>query len=405
MDKDPVNYDVAVVGGGAAGLAAALGAARHGARTALIERHGFLGGMATAGMVGTICGLYLTSASGQRELLNGGFAEIFAMRLSNMAGCGSPIRQGRTFVLPYTPMAFACLADELANSAPNLNLYLHSYLVGVETAKKRIEALRVATWERHFELRAQTFVDTSGDAMVAYLAGAATEMEPAAVRQLPSLVFVLQNVDTEVLGSGPRTAILRALLAAELEGRLPKGTSNLVLRPSPQPGEVICKLTLNGLAEKISADNDFLTVAEQEGRRRAVAVVEFLKHLPAFAKAFISHTAPQVGVRETRRVIGRYQLSREDILSGRRFEDAVARASWPIELWEEGCLGAAYEYLESGQTYTIPLRCLQSMDMDNLFMAGRCMSASHAALGSTRVIGTCLAVGEAVGKAAARQAA
>jgi len=107
-------------------------------------------------------------------------------------------------------------------------------------------------------------------------------------------------------------------------------------------------------------------------------------------------------VREGRRVIGRYRLTREDVLVGRKFEDGVARASWPIELWEEGQLGASFEYLPDGETYDIPLRCLHARDVENLFVAGRCLSASHEALGSARVIGTCLATGAAAGRAAAR---
>jgi len=399
-----VNYDVVVVGGGAAGLAAAVAAGARGARTALVERYGFLGGMATAGMVSTICGLYRTSVAGLPEPLNEGFAETFARRLTTTPGCGKPVRRGRTYVLPYTPFAFACLADEFASSAPNLDVYLHAYLVGLETADGRIEALRVATWERLLELTARAIVDTSGDAVVAHHAGAATETTPRAERQLPSLVFVLQQVDSEALRGASRVALLRALATAEQGGLLPKGASNLALAPSLQPGEVVCKLTLSGIREELPAGRDSLTVAEREGRKRALAVTEFLKTLPPFARAFVSHAAPQVGVRESRRVIGRYQLSREDVLSGRKFEDGVARASWPIELWEEGGLGATYEYLEDGQTYDIPLRCLQARDLEGLFVAGRCMSASHEALGSARVIGTCLATGDAVGMAAARQA-
>ena len=404
MGRGPVNYDVVVVGGGAAGLAAAVAAGARGARTALVERYGFLGGMATAGMVSTICGLYRTSVSELREPLNEGFAETFARRLTATPGCGKPVRRGRTYVLPYTPFAFACLADEFASSAPNLDVYLHAYLVGLETADGRIEALRVATWERLLELRARAIVDTSGDAVVAHHAGAATETTPRAERQLPSLVFVLQQVDSEALRGASRVALLRALATAEQGGLLPKGASNLALAPSLQPGEVVCKLTLSGIMEELPAGRDFLTVAEREGRKRALAVPEFLKTLPPFARAFVSHAAPQVGVRESRRVIGRYQLSREDVLSGRKFEDGVARASWPIELWEEGRLGATYEYLEDGQTYDIPLRCLQARDLEGLFVAGRCMSASHEALGSARVIGTCLATGDAAGMAAARHA-
>jgi hypothetical protein len=400
-----VTYDVVVVGGGAAGLAAAIAAGRAGARTALVERYGFLGGLATAGMVSTICGLYHGSSSGELEPINEGFAEAFARRLSAMPGCQKPVRRGRSVVLPYTPFAFACLADELVAAVAPLDVYLHAYLVGVDTAPARIEALRITTWERSLELRASVVVDTSGDAVVARQAGAATDTALLAHRQLPSLIFVLQQVDTAALGAGPRVAVLRALLAAERDGRLPPGASNVTLGLSPQPGELVGKLALDGLASGFSERRDFLTAAEQEGRRRVLAVTELLKTLPAFGRAFVSHVAAQVGVRESWRVIGRYQLTREDVLAARQFDDGVARAAWPIELWHAGHLGATYEYLEDGQTYEIPLRSLQARDVENLFVAGRCMSATHEALGSARVIGTCLATGEAVGMAAARMAA
>src|SRR5258706_197975 len=124
------------------------------------------------------------------------------------------------------------------------------------------------------ELTARAVVDASGDAVLAHLAGAVTVTTPLAERQLPSLVFVLQHVDTEALGSGPRVALLRALVAAEQEGRLPKGAANLALGSSPQPGEIVCKLTLSGITEELPASRDFLTVAEQEGRKRAFAVTE-----------------------------------------------------------------------------------------------------------------------------------
>jgi hypothetical protein len=399
-----MNYDVVVAGGGAAGLAAAVAAAGRGARTALVERYGFLGGMATAGMVSTICGLYRTSATGIAEPLNEGFADAFARRMMKAPGCGPPVRRGRTYVLPYTPFAFACLADELASSAPLLDVYLHAYLVGITRRERSIEALHVTTSERRLELTARAVVDTSGDAVVAWHAGAAVETTPLAERQLPSLVFVLQHVDVESLQAGPRVGVLRALASAEQQGILPKGSSNLTLGPSLQPGEVVCKLTLGGIAEELPASREFLAAAEQEGRRRVRAITEFLKTLPAFSRSFLSHTAPQVGVRESRRVIGRYQLTREDVLAGRKFDDGVARAGWPIELWEGGSLGASYEYVPDGETYDIPLRCLEARDVDNLFVAGRCMSASHEALGSARVIGTCLATGEAAGLEAARRA-
>jgi hypothetical protein len=398
-----VSYDVVVVGGGAAGLAAAVVAAGQGVRTALVERYGFLGGMATAGMVGTICGLYRTSPAGTAELLNEGFPAAFARRLAAMPGSEKPVRRGQTFVLPYSPFAFACLADELT-ATPGLDVYLHAALAGVGASGRQVETLRVTTWERTIDLVARAVVDASGDAAVAYLAGAATETAPPAERQLPSLVFILQGVEAGAVARGPRVALLRTLLAAERDGLLPAGASNLMLGPSSQPGEVVCKLALDGIADGIRPGRDYLTVAEQEGRRRVLALSEFLKTLPPFARAFVSHTATQVGIREGRRVVGRYQLTREDVLAGRRFEDGVAQANWPIELWGTGQLGPSYEYVEQGRAYDIPLRSLRARDLDNLFVAGRCMSATHEALGSARVIGTCLATGEAVGIAAARQA-
>ncbi|MGH7312413.1 MAG: FAD-dependent oxidoreductase, partial [Candidatus Rokuibacteriota bacterium] len=396
--------DVVIVGGGAAGLAAAVAAAGRGARTALVERYGFLGGMATAGMVGTICGLYRTTTSGPPEPLNEGFPELVARRLAAMPGCEPPARRGRTFVLPYSPFAFMCVADEVTAAAGPLDVYLHAYLAAVESDVGRIASVRVTTWERTVELTARAVVDTSGDAVVAHQAGAATETSAPADRQLPSLIFVLQHVDTAALRPGARVALLRALLTAEQAGTLPKGAANLTLGTSAQPGEMICKLALSGIVEELAPGRDLLTAAEQEGRRRARAVIAFLKSLPPFAQAFLSHTAPQVGVRESRRVVGRYQLTREDVLAGRTFEDAVARASWPIELWADGQPGALYEYLEDGATYDIPGRCLQARDVSNLFVAGRCLSATREALGSARVIGTCLATGEAAGVLAARRA-
>jgi len=396
-----LSYDVVVVGGGAAGVAAALAAAGTGARTALVERYGFLGGMATAGMVSTVCGVYHGSLAGLPEPVNDGFVLDFARRLSGMPGCDKPVRRGRTWVVPYTPFAFACLADELTAAQPALDVYLHAYLTGVTMGARGIDTLAIATWERTLALRAGAVVDASGDAVVAHAAGAATAAAPVSDRQLPSLVFVLQHVEAEAVTPGARVALLRTLVGAERDGRLPKGASNLAFGPSPQPGEVVCKLALDGIADDVTPGRDFLTAAEQEGRRRALALTEFLKRMPGFARAFVSHTATQVGVRESRRLVGRYELTREDILGGRRFPDAVARACWPIELWEPGRLGPTYEYLEDGDSYDIPLRCLQARDVGNLFAAGRCLSATHEALGSARVIGTCLATGSAAGLHAA----
>ena len=405
MDAKPLRYDVAVIGGGAAGLAAALGAARLGARTALVERYGFLGGMATAGMVGTICGLYRTSASGPPEMLNPGVGEEIVQRLAAIGGGSEPVRRGRTFVLPYAPFAFAGVADDMTTAAPGLDVFLHAYLVDVGAADCRVETLRVATWERSIELIARAVVDASGDAVVAHRAGAPTEWAPATDRQLPSLVFVLQDVDAEALDGGARVALLRGLVTAEREGRIPKGASNLSLARSRNPGEVICKLALGGLSEERPAGLDY------PDRRRAGG-------------------APP-SARGGRGAEGDCRLSRGPSSPTRRLRSASARAAAPwgaISSRARTCSAPAGSRTpcagragpsSSGRTAssgrptstskTAPStrsRSARSARAGSTTCSwpGRCMSATHEALGSARVIGTALATGEAAGRAAARLA-
>ena len=398
------RYDVVIAGGGTAGIAAAVAAARAGARTLLIERYGFLGGMATAGMVGTVCGLYLTRAEGPPERLNDGLAAEIADRLASLPGSEPPLRRGRTFVLPYVPHELAALADDLTAAEPTLEVLLHGYVVGVGTSAGRVDGVRIASWEGPTEVEAGALVDASGDAIAALAAGAPTETPDAEARQLCSLVFTLQGVANGALRGGTGLATLRRVAAAEAAGSLPPGSSNLSWRHSARPGEVIVKIALGAL--DVGAHGSWLTAAEREGRRRAGALAAFLRHeVPAFAAAFVSQVAPQVGVRESRRIVGRHRLTREDVLGGRRFDDAVARAAWPIELWREGTAGAHYEYLADGDWYDVPLRCLQPEGIAGLVAAGRCISGTSEALGSARVIGTCLATGEAAGREAVRIAA
>jgi hypothetical protein len=402
------RYDVVVAGGGSAGIAAAVAAARDGARTLLVERYGFLGGMATAGMVGTVCGLYPAGSpapnhtgGGAPERLNDGLAGEIADRIERLPGSEPALRRGRTWVVPYVPHELAALADDLTRAERNLDVRLHAHLIDVDAAAARVRGLRLATWEGTSEIACSALVDATGDAVAALAADNATETPGVADRQLCSLVFVLQGVAADAVRGAASLALLRRVAAAESAGALPPGTSDVAWRPTTRPGEVVVKLALGGVAAGV----DWLTDAEREGRRRAGALTAWLRaEAPGFADAFLSHTAPQIGVRESRRIVGRARLTREDVLGGRRFADAAARAAWPIELWREGVAGARYEYLADGDWYEIPLDCLVARDVAGLFAAGRCISGTSEALGSARVIGTCLATGVAAGGAAARYA-
>jgi hypothetical protein len=397
----PLSYDVVVVGGGSAGTAAAIAAARAGARTALVERHGFLGGTATGSLLGTICGLYLTGGGEPPEPANPGFPAELAARLTSLPGCGPPVRMGRVVVLPYSPFSLAWLWDELVRETPGLDVWPHTLLVDAAVSGDRVESLRVAGTDGGCDLRARAFVDATGQAALARLAGARTEPPGEGTGQPPATVFVLQGVDDAA--EGGFLPALRALARAEAGGELPEGSANLVLRRSGQTGEVVVKVTLTGLPR--GDDGAFLAAAEREGRRRAMALARFLRdRVAGFGRAFVCHVAPLLGLREGPTIVGHYRLTREDVLGARRFEDGVARGAWPIETWEESGRGARYEYMEKGAAYDIPLRSLASRDRANLLAAGRCLSATSGALASARVIGTCLATGEAAGREAARRA-
>ena len=395
------SCDVLVVGGGSAGVAAAIGAARAGAETRLVERYGFLGGMATAAMVGTVCGLYATEAAGRPRLLNAGIAAEIEGRLR--ATGVEPLRRGRTIVLPYVPFVLAALFDELVGHERSLSLDLHTICAAAHGTPERIAAVRLVGWRGTEDVVPRVVVDASGDAIVAWHAALATETPPTAMRQLPSAVFVLQGVAEGAVGGARSLAVLRALHEAERSGDLPRGCRLAAFRASGRTGEVAVKLALDEI--EAVGPGDELTRAEVVARRRMAAVASFLaRRVAGFERSFVSHAAPQIGVRESRRIAGRERLERDDVLSARKRADGVARGAWPIELWEAGEGGARYEYGPDGDWYDVPHGCLEHATCTNLLAAGRCMAASHDAMGSARVIGTCLAVGEAAGRLAAERA-
>jgi hypothetical protein len=392
--------DVLVIGGGAAGVAAALGAARAGAETRLVERYGFLGGMATAAMVGTVCGLS-TTGPGEPRLLNAGVAGEIEARLR--ASGIERLRRGRTVVLPYAPATFARILDDLVAGERALALALHTTCAGAESDPDRIGRVRLVGRRGAEDVEPRAVVDASGDAIVAWHAGLGVDTPAAAERQLESIVFVLQGLADGAVGGSRTVVVLRALHEAEAAGTLAPGCRLASFRATGRAGEVVVKLALDDLGDAGSRDE--MTHAELVARRRVETLAECLRERVAgFERTFVSHVAPQVGVRESRRIAGRVRLERDDVLTARKRADAIARAAWPIELWESGAGGARYEYVPDDDWYDVPRGCVEHATCTNLLAAGRCMSASHEAMGSARVIGTCLAVGEAAGRLAAERA-
>ena len=391
------EYDVCVAGGGSAGLAAAVASARAGARTILVERHGVLGGMATAALVHSVCGLYRLPQNGEPPALaNEGFAAEFAARLTALGGASGPVRMGRVDVLLHRPAVFARVADLLAHETPALTVQLHTELVSAEGESAALSCRGLT-----HRIRARAWVDTTGDAVLATLRGAASETESSAHLQRPAFIFALGGVDPAMLDDEHRLRLARRIVLAVRAGSLPTGALGAHFRASPQPGEAFVTIDLDGGADFDPLDPTCLTRLEDEGRELAERITHFLRtEGEGLGTVYVAAWPGRAGVRESRRIIGEYRIEAEDIERGAEFPDTVAYTAWPMEM-RENTQGPKLRFPTGATACGVPLRALRARDDERLFMAGRCISCSHAAQASLRVIGTCLATGEAAGLAAA----
>ncbi|MDA8430408.1 MAG: FAD-dependent oxidoreductase [Geobacteraceae bacterium] len=385
-----LSCDLLVVGGGVAGVCAAIAASRSGVRTILVERYGYLAGTGYAGMLQHICGLYLNGESFPVETLNGGLTQEIVGLLKNKAPKKSVQQIGQVYVLPYC-------AGDLQNVFKDLLDAENSLTILRNTAATAIVAGYGNTWNVTLEASGETrniaatmVVDCTGDGDVAAMAGAAFELSPVDERQLAGFsirVSGLESRDDSLAIKVPyycTQAVERNILPAFM-----KFTT---FSFGESPDECFIKMSREG---KNAPDRDERALAD------AQALFAYLGQvLPSFRQAVITGTSQKVMDREGRRIGGDYLLTEDDILAARKFPDAIARNAWPIELWDRA-RGTLYKYVPRGEYYEIPFRCITVKGMTNLLTAGRCISVSHAALGSTRVMGTCMALGEQAGRAGA----
>jgi hypothetical protein len=397
-----LSCDVLVIGGGAAGVAAAAAAGRAGAKVVLLERYGFLGGLATAAQVGTVCGLYLRDADSSAPLpCAGGFVQEFASRLQRATGA-EPLRLERgLWALPFSIPVFASVADAVLRESGNIAVVLHATVAGAQAEGARVVQAHALAWNQPLTLRPVAVVDSSGEATVAALAGA--EVENGAGDQAPSLVFSLEHVDASRTEYG-LLEVRRELRRAVELGALPALCERLALVPGTgRDGRLDLKLTLT----PASTDHPLwqqITCWEREARALVLDICRFLsQNTTTFRHARLASVAPQLGLRSGGRIQGRARLTDEDVLSARKSASGIARGCWPMERWGAGACPEITLFSERDY-YEIPVNCLRPAKLDNLFAAGRCLSASAGAMTSARVIGTALATGWAAGTAAAFQA-
>jgi hypothetical protein len=396
------RFDVAVVGGGPAGVTAALAAARAGARTLLVEREDRLGGNVSQALVHTICGLYLGDRSGP-VCAHVGMPGRLAEALVREGGAGAPEAAGRVFYLPIRPPILAALARSLCDKTGNLVLRRRSALVGARLAERadQLSVLEMDDEAGAVRAEARVVVDASGDATVAALGKAATQSAPAGQLQRPSFIVRLEGVEEEGRAGFARLQVTAAVARASRRGEIPSECESVVVRPDGRKGSLYATFTLPQLEGRPYDPLDPACVKRLGDRARSHvgALVDFLRRTrPGFARAHVADWPDRIGIRESRRLLGRVVMEREDVLGGRQRDDEVAVSSWPIELWEDH-RRPRFEHPEG--PCSIPLGALVSRSHPMLGAAGRCLSASHEAHGALRVIGTAFAAGESVGVAAA----
>src|ERR1700677_1189285 len=399
------EYEVAVLGGGPAGIAAAVPAARAGWRTLLIERYGFLGGMGTAAGVTNFCGLH-ANVYGEMHRVVQGIASDLLGRIDRLGGLNAPhLILGKILAQAYDTAAYKIAADDLLLSH-KVNILFHALGAGVVMHDDgRIHALMVETKAGRQAIAAGIFIDCSGDGDLAAWAGARFEVGDNAGGMLyPSMMFRLNGIDPEKAGDAWRT-IPALMEKAEASGTHHFPRKAAIVRPQRSPIEWRGNFTpfarADGSAVK-GLEPDDLTRGEIDGRRQAINAFDFLRTVPGFEKSYIVDLPPQLGIRETRRIVGGYMLSGEDVLGCASFDDSIGVNGWPMESHVAG--GVIFKsppIPESRGFNELPYRMLTPDGLDNLLVAGRCASMTHDGQSAARVSGACFAMGEAAGTAAA----
>jgi len=397
-------YDVVVVGGGPAGIMAATAASRAGRSTLLIERYGFLGGAGSMGGLSTFCGLH-ARVHGEDRLVVHGYADELLDRMAGYDGLNAPHLsiEDRIMALSYDISALKLAADDLV-TAGGAEILFHATAVGIVQADGGgIEAVIVESKSGRAAIRGRFFVDGSGDADLAAWAGA--PFEHAEELLYPSLMFRIAGVDAERAGEAWRT-VRRQMEEAEAVGTHAFPRKKPIVRPQRHPGEWRSNLTQLSREDGRAIDGTDvlqLTRGELQGRRQAWHAFSFIRErTPGFEDAYIVDIAPQIGIRETRRIAGPYALTEDDVRDCVDFPDTIGVNGWPVEAHVRGDVEFLFPRAADSRGFNqIPYRVLVPRGVGNLLVAGRCASMTQRGQSAARVSGPCFVMGQAAGTAAA----
>ena len=399
------EFDVVVVGGGPAGIMAASAAARAGCSTLLIERYGFLGGAGTAGGLSTFCGLHARTRGADVRVIRG-LADELLDRLAKLDGLNAPhltIADGIA-AQAFDISAYKIAADELVTGS-GARILFHAMAVGVAMKNTgQIDAVIIESKSGRQAVRGRFFVDASGDGDLAAWAGVPWEKAPPIDGMMyPSLMFRINGVDVGRAGPAPWRTVERLMDEAEQAGTHTFPRKKPIVRPQRNPLEWRANLTQLRTADGGAIDGtdvDQLTLGELAGRQQALDAFTFIRdRTPGFEDSYIVDIAPQIGIRETRRIIGAYQLTEDDVLGCADFDDTIGVNGWPVEAHVAGTVEFRWQRDERGFNQ-LPFRIMVPPATANLYVAGRCASMTHGAQSAARVTGPCFVMGEAAGVAA-----
>ncbi|AEC02974.1 FAD-dependent oxidoreductase [Parasphaerochaeta coccoides] len=415
-------YDVVVVGGGPSGTVAAIAAARHGAKTLLVEQSGFLGGALTR--YGT--GPQMTYHAGKTQVVRGIPDEIVERMkaLGYSPGHMDDFVGYASSVTPFDTEGLKYVLEQMALEA-GVTLLYHTLYTGCHVQDKKITCITLHAKNGAFSVEAKVVIDCTGDADVATHAGVPSvfgresdnlaqpmtmNVKVSGVDRDKLIDFVsahrddmLPTIPFDRLREIPRTGIQGAyslVKRAKERGEFSVDRDMVLCFETNNVGEFI--VNMSRITKKMATDPFELTEAEVEGRRQGREIVAFLqKYIPGFESCKVVMTGPYVGIRESRKINGVYKLTAEDLLENTMFNDAIAMGGYPIDIHSPDGAATKHRFLSPGSWYSVPYRCLVSHEIDNLIVSGRCISATHEACAAVRVTPVVMAISQGAGTAAA----